>query len=175
MSGSGTCRDVCQELGIECVTGDLKTGFDATDPASYANLGSFDFIWMHPPYWQQIKYNDDPRCLSNAPTLAAFLDQLRAVIRNCRSVFTDRGKLAILMGNYSHHGRFTPLTYLTMNTALQEGLWPACTDIIRLQHGNLSSRKAYRSRFIPGLHDVCLVFERAERTPKPSTNGKENV
>jgi hypothetical protein len=25
--------------------------------------------------------------------------------------------------------------------------------------GNSSSKKAYRSSFIPGLHDVCMVFE----------------
>jgi len=28
-------------------------------------------------------------------------------------------------------------------------------------HGASSSRKVYRSSFIPGLHDVCMVFERA--------------
>src|SRR5262249_28091249 len=56
--------------------------------------------------------------------------------------------------------RFMPLTYLTMTAALEEGLWPSCTDIVRLQHGNRSSAKAYKSSFIPGLHDVCLVLER---------------
>jgi hypothetical protein len=43
---------------------------------------------------------------------------------------------------------------------LQLDLWPACTDIVRFQHGNTSSQKAYNSAFIPGLHDVCLVMER---------------
>ncbi len=35
------------------------------------------------------------------------------------------------------------------------------TDIIRFSHGASSSRKIYRSSFIPGLHDVCMVFEKA--------------
>jgi hypothetical protein len=32
--------------------------------------------------------------------------------------------------------------------------------IIRFSHGASSSNKVYRSSFIPGLHDVCMVFER---------------
>jgi hypothetical protein len=34
-----------------------------------------------------------------------------------------------------------------------------CTDIIRFSHGASSARKRYRSSFIPGLHDVCAIFE----------------
>ncbi len=166
MSGGETCRDVCRELGISCVTSDLTSGFDATDPRSFAGRGTFNFIWVHPPYWQMVKYGDDPRCLANAPTLPAFLDRLRSVFRNCMSVLSEGGKLAVLMGNYSHRGRFLPLTYLTMSLALDEGLWPACTDIVRLQHRNHSAQKTYRSSFIPGLHDVCMVLERAGDAPQ---------
>jgi hypothetical protein len=165
MSGGGTCRDVCRELGLPCDAFDLRQGFNAAHPGSFTGLGPFDFVWLHPPYWQMIRYGDDPRCLSNAPTLPAFLEQLRAVIRNCRAVLTARGKLAILMGNYAQRGRFLPLTYLTMSVALGEGLWPACTDIIRLQHGNQSATRRYRYRLIPTLHDVCLVLECAATSP----------
>jgi hypothetical protein len=31
------------------------------------------------------------------------------------------------------------------------------TDVIRFSHGASTSRKIYRSSFIPGLHDVCMV------------------
>lgn len=56
---------------------------------------------------------------------------------------------------------FVPLTYHTKRLAFAAGLRPHCTDIIRFSHGTSSSRKVYRSSFIPGLHDVCMVFERA--------------
>ena len=35
MEGSGTCRDVCRELRIEYFGGDIRLGFDATDPKSF--------------------------------------------------------------------------------------------------------------------------------------------
>ena len=159
MTGSGTCRDVCRELEIPCHTMDIRRGQDAADPDSYAGIADVDFIWMHPPYFKMIRYNDDPRCLSNAPTLDAFLDKMQLVLQNCKSVLSKHGKIAILIGGFSHQGRYQPLAQMLVERAIREGLWPACTEIIRLQYGNTSSRKRYRSSFIPSLHDVCQVFE----------------
>ena len=80
MTGSGTCRDVCLELGIRCDSADLHGGFDACDPSRYEGLGPFDFVWVHPPYWRQKVYSADPRDMSQAQTLAAFLDQYEVLI-----------------------------------------------------------------------------------------------
>jgi hypothetical protein len=139
---------------------DIRAGKDAADPQSYADIGKFDFIWMHPPYWHMIRYNKDPNCLSNAATLDEFLDRMDAVLTNCLSVLEPRGRIAVLIGGFSHRGRYQPLAQLIMVRAMQLGLWPATTEIIRFQHGNTSSRKTYQSRFIPGLHDTCMIFER---------------
>lgn len=166
MTGSGTCKDVCDELDIECHSFDLKDGHDANDWQSYKGIGKFDFVWLHPPYWQMIRYNDDSRCLSNAPTLESFSQQLREVLEKCTSVMTANGHIAILIGNYQHKGRYIPLTYLTFNVATQLGLWPASTDVIRLQHNNASSKKSYNSSFIPAIHDVCLIFEKEGTSDK---------
>jgi hypothetical protein len=160
MRGSGTCQDVCRELKVPCHSFDLRSGQDAADPASYAGLAPVDFVWMHPPYWRMIRYNDDPRCLSAAPTLDAFLDRMQQVLRNCKGVLSPRGKIAVLLGGFSDRGRYQPLPQLLLVRAIDEGLWPACTEIVRFQYGNTSSQKEYRSSFIPGLHDTCLVLER---------------
>ena len=72
------------------------------------------------------------------------------------------GKLAILMGDYSdREAGFVPLTYHTKRLAFAAGLRQHCTDIIRFSHGASSGKKVYRSSFIPGLHDVCMIFEKA--------------
>jgi len=160
MTGSGTCRDVCRELDITCDTMDIRFGRDASNRDSYAGQIPVDFVWMHPPYWRMIRYNDDPRCLSNAPTLEAFLNRIQRVLRNCKMVLARNGKIAVLIGGYSERGRYQPLPQLIVERAIRENLWPACTEIIRFQHGNTSSKKQYRSSFIPGLHDTCLIFER---------------
>jgi hypothetical protein len=182
MAGGGTCADVCRELGIPCRSFDLRSGFDATDPAAFAGLEPCPFIWLHPPYWRMVRYSkDDARCLSNAPTVEDFVERLRAVIRHCAGVLTRNGKLAILMGDGKDEGEYLGLPFRTMNAAIDEGLWLACPEIIRFSHGSSSSAKSYCTSFIPRLHDVCLVLKKTgpvagaaegptERAKRPGRN-----
>lgn len=160
MTGSGTCRDVCNELGIECWSSDLHRDVDACDPSAFPNA-SFEFCWLHPPYWRQKLYTDDPRDLSRTPTLDAFLQRYQCLIENCARSLTPNGTLAILMGDYNDREEgFVPLVYHTKRLAFDAGLRQSCTDIVRFSHGASSGKKVYRSAFIPGLHDVCAIFER---------------
>jgi hypothetical protein len=160
MTGSGTCRDVCQELGVYCWSSDLHQGADACD-ASHFPRACFQFAWVHPPYWRMKLYTDDARDLSRAPTLEVFLERYRLLIDNCAGALVPGGKLAILMGDYSdREAGFVPCVFYTKLLALRSGLRQHCTDIIRFSHGASSGKKVYRSSFIPGLHDVCMVFEK---------------
>jgi hypothetical protein len=160
MTGSGTCRDVCDELGIYCYSSDMHQGVDACDASQFPRA-CFEFAWIHPPYWRQKLYTDDPRDLSRTVTLKDFLDRYRLLIENCAGSLTPDGKLAILMGDYSdREAGYVPLVFWTKYLALKAGLRQHCTDIIRFSHGASSSTKVYRISFIPGLHDVCMVFEK---------------
>jgi len=161
MTGSGTATDVCRELGIPCLSFDIHDGFDACDPKEFPASQMFDLIWAHPPYWRQKLYADDARDLSRSPTLEHFIRRYGQFIRNCARSLNSGGKLAILMGDYSdREAGFVPLVYWTKRLAFEAGLKQHCTDIIRFSHGASSSKKVYRSSFIPGLHDTCMVFER---------------
>ena len=162
MAGSGTCAEVCQELAIPCFAWDIHEGFDACDPHGFSAAESFEFIWAHPPYWRQKEYSLDPRDLSRAPTLGEFLRRYGQFLRNCARSLRKGGKLAVLMGDYNDREEgFIPLVFHTKRLAFAAGLTQHCTDIIRFSHGNSSSKKVYRSSFIPGLHDVCIIFEKA--------------
>jgi hypothetical protein len=174
MSGSGTCRDVCTELGIDCWSGDLRRDFDLCNSEHFYGAAklfdrrSFDFVWIHPPYWRQKIYSQDARDLSQAKTLSEFLDKYQAVITHCMYVLRVGGTLAALMGDYQdrEHG-FAPLVYHTKRLAFECGLKQCATDIIRFSHGASSSKKVYRSSFIPGLHDVCMLFTKGEPLTGP--------
>jgi SAM-dependent methyltransferase len=165
MSGSGTCRDVCTELAVTCQSADIHVGFDLCDAALFTGDNpmispeSFDFVWIHPPYWRQKLYAADARDLSRAETLDEFLTRYRLAIDHCARVLNPGGHLAVLMGDYlDREAGYVPLIWHTKQLAFDAGLRQACTDIIRFSHGASSSRKTYRSSFIPGLHDVCAIF-----------------
>lgn len=165
MSGSGTCADVCRELGIPGLSFDIHDGYDACDSREFGPAESFEFIWAHPAYWRQKVYANDPRDLSRAPTLDAFLERYGQFIRNAARSLKPGGKLAVLMGDYQdREAGFVPLTFHTKRLAFAAGLRQCCTDIIRFSHGASSSRKVYRSSFIPGLHDTCMIFEKPYAT-----------
>jgi len=162
MTGSGTCRDVCKELGIPCVAWDIHQNFDACDPKEFGPPDTFAFIWAHPPYFRQKLYSEDERDLSRAKNLEDFLRRYGQFIKNCKTALKPGGKLAILMGDYSDREEgFIPLVFHTKRLAFACGLSQHCTDIIRFSNGASSSKKVYRSSFIPGLHDVCMIFEKA--------------
>jgi hypothetical protein len=161
MTGSGTCKDVCDELNIRCWSSDMREGFDACDGSQFP-IEHFDFVWIHPPYWRQKLYTADSRDMSRAATLQEFLDRYRLLIENCAGALDRGGKLAILMGDYAdREAGYVPLVFWTKYLAMNAGLRQACTDIIRFSHGASSRRKVYRSSFIPGLHDVCMIFEKS--------------
>jgi hypothetical protein len=164
MTGSGTCRDVCAELGIRCRSFDLLAGLDACDREAFSSSMMFDFVWLHPPYWRMVRYSDDPRCLSNSASLAVFFDRLQCILRNCLDCLAPDGRLAILMGDFRYKGCCLGLPFRTFNCAVDMGLWLDVPEIIRPQHGATSSRKEYDFAFIPRLHDVCLVFRRRSAT-----------
>jgi hypothetical protein len=141
---------------------DIHQGFDACDPRDFPAAETFAFIWAHPPYWRQKLYAEDARDLSRAPTLEEFLRRYGQFIRNCKNALKPGGKLAILVGDYQdREAGFLPLTYHTKRLAFAAGLRQCCTDIVRFSHGASSGKKVYKSAFIPGLHDICSVFERA--------------
>jgi hypothetical protein len=161
MTGSGTCKDVCNELGIDCASKDIRFGFDACDPSNYENLPLYDFIWVHPPYWRQKVYTGTTADLSSCPTLELFLRRYEQLIKNLSKVLRPGGKLAILMGDYSDREEgFCPLVYHTKRLCFEQGLRQCCTDIVRFSHGASSSKKVYTSSFIPGLHDIVTIVEK---------------
>jgi len=159
MQGGGTCGDVCRELAVPFTGFDLKAGFNAMNPDCFAGLPRFDFVWLHPPYWNMVRYSDDIRCLSNATSPPAWAGRMRHVIRNCKSVLSHGGHIAILIGDGKHRGRYMGLPFRVLHVAALEGLWLAAPEIIRFGHGATSSRKSYAGSLIPRLHDVCFVLK----------------
>lgn len=168
MTGGGTCRDVCRELSIDCVSLDLHGGHDATRPSAFWDLGLFDFVWLHPPYWKMVRWTNDPRCLANAPTLTEFLRRLRLLINNCKLALRPGGVLALLMGDFRDQGRYLALPFRTLNVASAEGFELAAPEIIRFSHGATSAQKQYSSAFIPRVHDMCFLLKVKNSEPEKS-------
>jgi hypothetical protein len=64
--------------------------------------------------------------------------------------------LKSLHENYATQCLATLAALDKVTQARQMGVDPA---IIRFSHSASSSKKVYRSSFIPGLHDTCMIFQ----------------
>ena len=163
MMGSGTTRDVIRWLNerndnrIQFWGGDLRTGFNLlAEPLP----GRFDFVWLHPPYWNIVRYSDGaPGDLSCMDDYAEFRTSLKACLCRCAEALRPGGRLAVLVADVRRRGRYIPLVREVLSI---EGLLGQVRSIIiKAQHNCRSDRVRYgRMEDVPIKHEYCVVFKK---------------
>lgn len=82
-------------------------------------LKSVQFLIMHPPYWDIIKFSDDKRDLSNAKNIDDFLKILMEIVDNTYPIL-DKGRYFVLViGDKYSKGEWIPLGFLAMQEILK--------------------------------------------------------
>lgn len=164
MMGSGTTKDVIAGLNstgrhhFHYWGADLRTGFDLTcNPLPRP----FDFVWLHPPYWNIIRYSDDhSRDLSMRQSYPAFRDALQSCLRNCYDALLPNGRLAVLVGDVRKKGKYIPIVRDVLS--LEGELGQLRSIIIKAQHNCTSDRRFYGNlEDVPIKHEYCVVFKKA--------------
>jgi len=162
--GSGTARDVVSGINkylrqdIYYEGRDLKNGWDIlTDPLPGRK---FDLVWYHPPYWDIIRYSDNPKDLSTCTTLVDFEFRLNQSVEKLFHTVKPDGILAILIGDKRKEGNYYALFRTLL---LNRNIGQLKAIIIKVQHNCRSDRAFYRSSnpfLIPIKHEYCLVFQK---------------
>lgn len=165
MMGSGTTRDVVKWLNTQARTSidywgaDLRTGFNLH---AHDLPGRYNLVWLHPPYWNMIRYSDDPADLSTCDDYAAFIERLRVCLHRCYAAIEPGGRLAVLVGDVRRRGRYTPIVRDVLN--MERELGQLCSVIVKAQHNCRSDSIAYsRMLDVPIQHEYCVVFRKPER------------
>lgn len=160
MEGSGTSRDVVEGLNkyknkdISYWGGDLRHGFDLTKQ----NLpGRFDFVWIHPRYWNIVQYRSGVNDLSNCESYGEFRKLLTICLRRCYEALEVGGRLAVLIGDVRRAGKYTPIVKDVLNFPMGE----IRSIIIKVQHNCTSDRKRYgKMEDVPIKHEYCVIFKK---------------
>ena len=161
IQGSGTSRDVVEGLnkykktGITYWGGDLRQGFDLTKQDL---PGKFDLVWMHPPYWNIIRYNaDNVNDLSSCESYEKFRQLLMVCLKRCYEALEFGGRLAVLIGDVRRAGKYTPIVKDVLNLPFGE----IRSIIIKVQHNCTSDRKRYgKMEDVPIKHEYCVIFKK---------------
>jgi hypothetical protein len=161
MMGSGTSRDVVAGLNQHKKTeiafwgGDLRLGFDLT---KHDLPGKFDFVWLHPPYWNIIQYSSEAGDLSNIDDYRQFKELLHVCLRRCYNSLVLGGRMAVLIGDVRRQGRYTAIIKDIL--AFPHG--ELRSIIIKVQHNCTSDRKFYgKLEDVSIKHEYCVVFKKS--------------
>jgi hypothetical protein len=162
MLGSGTTRDVVVGLnrykraGITFWGSDLREEFDLTKQVL---PGRFDLVWLHPPYWNIVRYSDAASDISTCASYQEFRELLMLCLKRCYDALVPGGRLAVLIGDVRRKGEYTAIIKDILNFPYGE----IRSIIIKVQHNCTSDRKRYsRLEDVPIRHEYCVVFKKVE-------------
>ncbi len=124
-------------------------------------------VMMHPPYFDIIKFSEDERDLSNAPSLDTFLAKMGAVVERVAPVL-ERGRfLVLVIGDKYVGGEWIPLGFLAMQEILQRGFLLKSIIVKNFDQtaGKRSQSKLWRYRALVGgfyifKHEYIFVFQK---------------
>ena len=76
---------------------------------------------LHPPYYDIIKFSDDARDLSNAGSIAAFLQMIGRLVDGIAPVLESGRYLVLVIGDKYAKREWVPLGFQTMNEVIERG------------------------------------------------------
>ena len=95
---------------------------DITGILNSVGINKVQFVIMHPPYWDIIKYSDDTNDLSNCTSLESYLSAFGNVVDNTVDVLEKNRYCAVVIGDKYANGQVIPLGFYCMNLMLEKGL-----------------------------------------------------
>ncbi len=102
----------------EIIVGD-STELDFINIVKRLGISSVQFLIMHPPYWNIIKFSNKSQDLSNAKSVEEFLSRFGRVVDNTYPLL-DKGRyFAVVIGDKYSAGQWLPLGFLTMQEVLK--------------------------------------------------------
>lgn len=110
-------RDDCK---IKIVSGDSRT-LNTEKLLATVGIKKVQFVIFHPPYWDIIKFSDNPNDLSRADSLEAFLEGLGTVVDNTTKYLEKNRYCACVIGDKYANSRVVPLGFYCMNLFMERG------------------------------------------------------
>jgi DNA modification methylase len=131
------------------------------------NINSVQFILMHSPYWDIIKFSKKKNDLSNAKSVDEFLKMFGAVLDNTAK-FLDNGRyLAVVIGDKYSDGEWIPLGFYVMEEVKKRGLKLKSTIVKNFDttKGKMNQKELWRYRALAGgfyifKHEYIFLFQK---------------
>lgn len=127
-----------------------------------------DLVFLHPPYWDVIKYTEEKGDLSGVKKRENFYKGLEEVIEEVLRFLKKEGKAVLVIGDVRRKGEVEMVGFKTANIFLKKGLKLKATAVKNV--GDTKGRKGrkgvlkYRARrggYYNLNHEYIFVFEKS--------------
>jgi DNA modification methylase len=144
-----------------------STSIDLKKELSKLKIKSVQFVIMHPPYWDIIKFSDKKNDLSNAESVESFLSMFSKVSDNALSAL-DKGRyFAVVIGDKYSSGEWIPLGFYLMNDLIKKGYKLKSTIVKNFDEtkGKMNQKELWRYRALAGgfyifKHENIFLFQK---------------
>lgn len=144
-----------------------STKLDFKKELEKLGINSIQFLIMHPPYWNIIKFSNHKRDLSNAKSINEFLTMFGKVVDNTYSVL-DKGRyFAVVIGDKYSKGEWIPLGFRCMQKVLERGYKLKSIIVKNFEEtkGKQNQKELWRYRALVGgfyifKHEYILLFKK---------------
>ena len=130
-------------------------------------INSVQFVIMHPPYWDIIKFSEKKCDLSNAKSTEEFLDLFGKIADNVKSVL-DKGRYcAVVIGDKYSSGEWIPLGFYVMQEMMKGGFKLKSTIVKNFDQttAKRNQKELWRYRALAGgfyifKHEYIFLFKK---------------
>ncbi|HOJ19346.1 MAG TPA: DNA methyltransferase [Ignavibacteriaceae bacterium] len=155
-----------ENVKTEIITADSKE-LNYEDVLKKNGVKSVQFIIMHPPYWDIIKFSDNPKDLSNFKNIKDFLEAMGKIIEKTYSILDKNRYCALVIGDKYSGGEWIPLAFYTMQEFLKRGYKLKSTIIKNFEEtkGKMNQKELWRYRALVGgfyifKHEYIFLFKK---------------
>jgi DNA modification methylase len=125
------------------------------------------FIIMHPPYHDIIKFSSNPKDLCNIQTVEGFVDRFGQVVSNFSEILEKGRHLAIVIGDKYANSEWVPLGFYLMSKTQDQG-FKLKSILVKNMVNNRAKRNQehlWRYRALVGgfyifRHEYILLFQK---------------
>jgi DNA modification methylase len=154
------------KIKVKVVTGD-STSIDYQAELTKEKRKSFQFLLIHPPYWDIIKYSKKKNDLSNAKSVDDFLEMFGSVAKKTYSLL-DKGRYgAVVIGDKYSLGEWIPLGFFVMQEMIKTGYKLKSTIVKNFDatRGKMNQKELWRYRALAGgfyifKHEYIFLFQK---------------
>jgi DNA modification methylase len=149
------------------IINDDSCSFNYKEQFKKLSIGSVQFLLMHPPYWDIIKFSNKKSDLSNANSVDDFLKMFGKVARNTFPVLEKGRFCAVVIGDKYSSGEWIPLGFYVMQEMVKTGYKLKSTIVKNFDQttAKRNQKDLWRYRALAGgfyifKHEYIFLFQK---------------